>query len=255
MARSLKRCICLDRYHVLSGCSHWKLQIIIQNWRNYLCMYITSTHHQVVTRGNISRVFTLRPFYWSQIGGMILNTNAEQNYFYRVYLLFNRNRVTRPRKCASCAIASTIVGCCRQFVCGDPIFFRLVFGRSMWLDTLIDVRQGVNRHTRRRSASNGSPWFSANNSHKTRRIAAKLAVLLRWSISHILRNVNSMSSQVIQLCSSIWIMTSYVRSRSAEIGRFVSPVFVGFMASAKYPSPVTKNGSASGIRPDIWSTG
>ena len=58
------------------------------------------------------------------------------------------------------------------------------------------------------------PWFFADNSRKTRRIAAKLTVPSRWSIWHILWKFQ------VDVMSGHQLMTSYVRSCSDEIGRF-----------------------------------
>ena len=58
------------------------------------------------------------------------------------------------------------------------------------------------------------PWFFANNSRKTRRIAAKLTQPSHWSIWHILWKFQ------VDVMSGHQVMTSYVRSCSDEIGRF-----------------------------------
>ena len=65
-----------------------------------------------------------------------------------------------------------------------------------------------------RGVEQTAPWFFANNSRKTRPIAAKLTVPSRWSIWHILQKFQ------VDVMSGHQVMTSYVTSCSDEIGRF-----------------------------------
>ena len=76
-----------------------------------------------------------------------------------------------------------------------------------------------NPRTYRKGGVERTPWYFANNSRQTRRIAAKVAVLSRWSIWHILWKFQ------VDVMSGHQVMTSYVRScswRNPQILRSVA---------------------------------